>query len=182
MIHVGIGYDVHQLVPGRKLILGGVDIPHTRGLDGHSDADALMHAVTDAVLEEVAEWQARPLEPLYPLVFLDALRVKVRDEGTVRNKAVYVALGAAKRAAAEHGSLMPPAHILNAPTKLMKNLGYGSGYQYDHDAEDSFSGQNYFPDAIGRKQFYEPVERGFEREIRKRLDYWARLRAERNRG
>jgi putative ATPase len=96
-----------------------------------------------------------------------------------KSNAVYVALGAAKRAAEEHGSLMPPAHILNAPTKLMKNLGYGSGYQYDHDAEDGFSGQNYFPDGMARRQFYSPKETGFEREIAKRLDYWSKLRAKR---
>jgi putative ATPase len=94
-----------------------------------------------------------------------------------KSNAVYVAHGAAKRAAAEHGSLMPPAHILNAPTKLMKNLGYGKGYEYDHEAEEGFSGQNYFPDAMDRQQFYEPKETGFEREIGKRLDYWAKLRA-----
>jgi putative ATPase len=97
-----------------------------------------------------------------------------------KSNAVYVALGAAKRAAEEHGSLMPPAHILNAPTKLMKNLGYGSGYQYDHDAEDGFSGQSYFPDAMTRRQFYKPKETGFEREIAKRLDYWSKLRAKRD--
>ena len=72
---------------------------------------------------------------------------------------------------------MPPAHILNAPTKLMKNLGYGKGYEYDHEAEDSFSGQNYFPDGMAREHFYQPKEAGFEREIQKRLDYWAKLRA-----
>jgi putative ATPase len=99
-----------------------------------------------------------------------------------KSNAVYVALGAAKRAAEEHGSLMPPAHILNAPTKLMKNLGYGSGYQYDHDAEDGFSGQNYFPDAMARRQFYAPKETGFEREIAKRLDYWSKLRTKREEG
>ncbi|MEO7054110.1 MAG: replication-associated recombination protein A [Rhizomicrobium sp.] len=99
-----------------------------------------------------------------------------------KSNAVYTALGAAKRAAQEHGSLMPPAHILNAPTKLMKNLGYGAGYQYDHEAEDGFSGQNYFPDAMAREQFYTPKETGFEREIAKRLDYWAKLRAKRSGG
>ena len=77
------------------------------------------------------------------------------------------------------GSLMPPKTILNAPTKLMKQEGYGADYAYDHDAPDAFSGQNYFPEQIGRQSFYEPVERGFEREIKKRLDYWSRLRAER---
>jgi putative ATPase len=96
-----------------------------------------------------------------------------------KSNAVYAALGAAKRAAQEHGSLMPPAHILNAPTKLMKNLGYGKGYEYDHEAEDGFSGQNYFPDAMERQNFYAPKETGFERDIAKRLDYWAKLRAKR---
>ena len=93
-----------------------------------------------------------------------------------KSNAVYVAQGAAKRAAAEHGSLMPPAHILNAPTKLMKKLGYGKGYEYDHAAEEGFSGQNYFPDGMARQEFYRPKETGFEREIAKRLEYWAKLR------
>jgi putative ATPase len=96
-----------------------------------------------------------------------------------KSNAVYKALGAAKAAAQESGSLMPPAHILNAPTKLMKNLGYGAGYQYDHDAEDGFSGQNYFPDDMARQQFYTPRDIGFEREIAKRLEYWSKLRARR---
>jgi len=96
-----------------------------------------------------------------------------------KSNAVYKALGAARRAAQEHGSLMPPAHILNAPTKLMKNLGYGAGYQYDHDAEQGFSGQNYFPDDMAREQFYQPKDTGFEREIAKRLEYWSKLRAKR---
>jgi putative ATPase len=95
-----------------------------------------------------------------------------------KSNASYKALGAANRAAKETGSLMPPMHILNAPTKLMKELGYGAAYQYDHEAEDAFSGQNYFPDGMGRPDFYRPVERGFEREIVKRLAYWAKLREE----
>jgi putative ATPase len=99
-----------------------------------------------------------------------------------KSNAVYVALGAAKRAAEEHGSLMPPAQILNAPTKLMKNLGYGKGYQYDHEAEEGFSGQNYFPEGMERQNFYQPKEAGFEREIAKRLDYWAKLRVKRGEG
>ncbi|MGD0193162.1 MAG: replication-associated recombination protein A [Rhizomicrobium sp.] len=96
-----------------------------------------------------------------------------------KSNAVYVAQGAAKRAAAEHGSLMPPAHILNAPTKLMKDLGYGKGYEYDHEAEGTFSGQNYFPDGMERRSLYRPRETGFEREIAKRMDYWAKLRTKR---
>ena len=71
---------------------------------------------------------------------------------------------------------MPPNHILNAPTSLMKDLGYSAGYVYDHEAEDAFSGQNYFPDDMLRQEFYRPEARGFEREIIKRLDYWKKLR------
>jgi putative ATPase len=96
-----------------------------------------------------------------------------------KSNAAYAAYGRAKRLAKEHGSLMPPKVILNAPTKLMKSEGYGDGYVYDHDAPDAFSGQDYWPEAIGRQELYEPVDRGFEREIRKRLDYWERLRKER---
>ena len=88
--------------------------------------------------------------------------------------------GSANRAAKETGSLMPPKHILNAPTNLMKDLGYGAGYEYDHNAEDGFSGQDYFPDEIDRMQFYRPGERGFEKEIAKRLAYWQKLRDARN--
>jgi len=95
-----------------------------------------------------------------------------------KSNAAYTAQKAALRAARETGSLMPPAHILNAPTKLMKSLGYGAGYAYDHETENAFSGQNYFPDGIDRQEFYKPVDRGFEREIRKRLAHWARLREE----
>ncbi len=97
-----------------------------------------------------------------------------------KSNAAYVAIGAAMRAAKEHGSLMPPKHILNAPTKLMKELGYSEGYEYDHSAAEAFSGQNYFPDGMPREQFYTPAERGFEREIKKRLDYWAELRRKLN--
>ncbi|MEW6122594.1 MAG: replication-associated recombination protein A [Pseudomonadota bacterium] len=96
-----------------------------------------------------------------------------------KSNAVYTAWKAAMRVAKEGGSLVPPKHILNAPTRLMKQEGYGAGYRYDHDEPDAFSGQNYFPEQLGRQSFYQPVERGFERDLRKRLDYWARLRAER---
>jgi putative ATPase len=96
-----------------------------------------------------------------------------------KSNAAYVAFGRAKRAAKEGGSLLPPKHILNAPTKLMQEEGYSEGYEYDHDAEEGFSGQDYFPEQMGRQKFYEPVERGFEREILKRLEYWAKLRTQR---
>ncbi|MEM1039447.1 MAG: replication-associated recombination protein A [Pseudomonadota bacterium] len=98
-----------------------------------------------------------------------------------KSNAVYNAFKASMRAAKEHGSLPPPPHILNAPTQLMKDEGYGSGYAYDHDQPDGFSGQNYFPERMGRQSYYNPVDRGFERDIRKRLDYWSKLRSERGR-
>ena len=97
-------------------------------------------------------------------------------------RALRRARRSATRAARDTGSLMPPAHILNAPTRLMKQLGYGAGYAYDHEAEDAFSGQNYFPDGMARQAFYRPRERGFEREVAKRLAYWAKLRDDRNGG
>ena len=97
-----------------------------------------------------------------------------------KSNAAYKAEKAAKRLAKETGSLMPPAHILNAPTKLMKDIGYGSGYAYDHDAEDGFSGQNYFPDDLRRPNIYQPRDTGFEREIAKRLQYWDTLRSKRS--
>ena len=96
-----------------------------------------------------------------------------------KSNAAYKAEKAAKAAARETGSLAPPKHILNAPTSMMKDLGYGDGYAYDHDAEDGFSGQNYFPDDMARQKFYQPRDRGFEREIVKRLAYWDKLRGKR---
>ena len=96
-----------------------------------------------------------------------------------KSNAAYTAYKAARQAAKATGSLAPPKHILNAPTRLMKDQGYGAGYAYDHDAEDAFSGQDYFPEDMARDRFYDPVERGFERDLRKRLDWFARRRAER---
>ena len=97
-----------------------------------------------------------------------------------KSNANYVAYKGAVRLAKKTGSAMPPKHILNAPTALMKDQGYGTGYAYDHDAEDGFSGQDYFPDGVGREQLYAPVERGFERDLAKRVEYFQRLRAKRN--
>ncbi len=97
-----------------------------------------------------------------------------------KSNALYKGFGAARTAAKATGSLMPPRHILNAPTKLMKSEGYGAGYMYDHDAEEGFSGQNYFPDGMERPVYYVPKETGFEREIAKRMAYWSKLRAKRN--
>ncbi len=97
-----------------------------------------------------------------------------------KSNGAYVGYKAAMRLAKQSGSEPPPKHILNAPTSLMKDQGYGAGYAYDHDAEDGFSGQNYFPDGMQRPDLYQPVERGFERELKKRLEYFAKLRAQRN--
>jgi putative ATPase len=99
-----------------------------------------------------------------------------------KSNAGYKAYSAAMRTAKQHGSLVPPKHILNAPTRLMKDEGFGRGYAYDHDTAEAFSGQNYFPEALPRETFYDPPERGFEREIRRRLDYWTKLRKDRSRG
>lgn len=94
-----------------------------------------------------------------------------------KSNAVYVAFKKARKVQQNYGSLMPPRHILNAPTQVMKESGYGAGYIYDHDTKEGFSGQNYFPENMPRQTFYQPYERGFEREILKRLDYWNKLRA-----
>lgn len=92
-----------------------------------------------------------------------------------KSNAAYAAYKSAMKAAKQTGSLMPPMHILNAPTNLMKDIGYGKNYDYDHNTEHGFSGQNYFPDDMQRQEFYSPAERGFEREIKKRMDYWGKL-------
>lgn len=128
-----------------------------------------------ALLQAVAAWETyeRLGSPEGEL----ALAQLVVYLGTApKSNAVYKAFGAAMRAAKATGSLAPPAHILNAPTKLMKEIGYGQGYAYDHDTDEGFSGQNYFPDGMKRERFYRPTDRGFEREINRRLDTWSRLR------
>ncbi len=129
----------------------------------------------NALPQAIAAWQAyeRLGSPEGEL----ALAQCVIYLGTApKSNAAYRAIGAATKAAKETGSLSPPKHILNAPTDLMKDLGYGDGYQYDHDTKDGFSGQDYFPDEMNRTSFYRPVDRGFEREIKKRLEYWDKLR------
>jgi putative ATPase len=134
-----------------------------------------------ALVQATASWQAyeRLGSPEGEL----ALAQAVIYLGTApKSNAAYRAFGAARRAAGESQSLMPPLHILNAPTDLMKDLGYGAGYAYDHDTAEAFSGQDYFPEGMARPRFYRPVDRGFEREVRKRLHYWAKLRGPRRKG
>jgi putative ATPase len=97
-----------------------------------------------------------------------------------KSNAAYVAFERAMRTAKEAGSLLPPKHILNAPTKLMRAQGYGEDYRYDHDSPEAFSGQDYFPEQLGRQKFYDPPRRGFEGELAKRLELWAQLRKQRD--
>ena len=161
-----------------------------RMLAGGEDPRYLARRITRMAVEDIgmADPQALP----FTLAAWEAYERMGSPEGELalaqaiiyvatapKSNAGYMAFGAAKRSAKETGSLMPPMHILNAPTKLMKNLGYSEGYEYDHAAPEAFSGQNYFPDGMPRAEFYDPPERGFEREIKKRLEYWSKLRAER---
>jgi len=132
-----------------------------------------------ALVQAIASWEAyeRLGSPEGELAIVQC----VIYLGTApKSNAAYKAEKSAARAAKDNGSLDPPKHILNAPTSLMKDLGYGDGYEYNHNAENAFSGQNYFPDGMERQNFYQPVERGFERDIAKRLEYWDKLR--RNKG
>ena len=160
-----------------------------RMMDAGEDPLYLLRRLTRFAMEDVSLSDPNALQ--FAISAWDAYERLGSPEGDLAIAELVVYLGTAPKsnsietawpkalqAAKETGSLNPPAHILNAPTRLMKDLGYGKGYQYDHDTEDGFSGQNYFPDGMPRKTFYQPPERGFEREIRKRLDYWARLRRE----
>jgi len=159
-----------------RMLAGGED-PHyiLRRLTRFASEDIGL-AEPEALPRAIAAWQAyeRLGSPEGDLA-IAALVVYLAT--APKSNAAYRAFKAAGKAAADTGSLPPPAHILNAPTGLMKQLGYGAGYAYDHDDPDGFSGQNCFPDGMGRHQFYQPVERGYEREIGKRLAYWSRLRA-----
>ncbi len=137
---------------------------------GLADPEALVQALT---AWEVYERLGSPEGEL-------ALAQCVIHLGTApKSNATYVAYKEAMKMARASGSVMPPKHILNAPTRLMKDIGYSAGYAYDHDSPEGFSGQNCFPDQMSRQTFYRPVERGFEREIRKRLEYWEKLRSRR---
>jgi putative ATPase len=161
-----------------RMLVGGEDPRYiARRLVRFASEDVGL-ADPQALVQSLAAWEAyeRLGSPEGELAIAQA----VVYLGTApKSNALYVAIGEAQRAARGTGSLMPPAHILNAPTRFMKELGYGAGYAYDHQAEDGFSGQNYFPEGTPRQDFYRPRERGFEREIAKRLAYWAKLRQER---
>jgi putative ATPase len=158
-----------------------------RMLAGGEDPIYILRRLTRAAVEDVG--LADPQAVVQALAAWDAYDRLGSPEGELalaqcviylatapKSNAAYEAFSEAGRAARDTGSLMPPMHILNAPTRLMRELGYGKGYVYDHATEAGFSGQNYFPDGMPRHNFYRPGERGFERDIRKRLDYWDRLR------
>ena len=159
-----------------RMLAGGED-PHyiCRRLTRFASEDIGL-AEPEALPRALAAWQA--YERLgSPEGDLAIANLVIYLATAPKSNAAYVALKAASKAASQTGSLAPPAHILNAPTSLMKDLGYGSGYAYDHDDPDGFAGQNGFPDGMERQRFYAPVERGYEREIARRLAYWDRLRA-----
>ncbi|MEL6264508.1 MAG: replication-associated recombination protein A [Pseudomonadota bacterium] len=164
-----------------------------RMLEGGEDPRYLARRITRMAIEDIGL-----AEPEAARMCLDAWAICERlgsPEGDLalgeavvalalapKSNAVYTAFKAAQALARETGHLAPPAHILNAPTRLMKEQGFGKGYAYDHDAEDAFSGQDYFPEGMARPAFYDPPERGHEREMRRRLDWFAARRAERERG
>jgi putative ATPase len=161
-----------------------------RMLEGGEEPLFIARRLVRAAMEDIGE--ADPLSLLLANAAKDAYDFLGSPEGEIglaqtvvhlatapKSNAVYKALGAARRAAKATGSLMPPAHIRNAPTKLMKQLGYGEGYAYDHDAADGFSGQDYFPEGMERQRFYNPKGDGAEAKIKARLEHWAALRRER---
>ena len=164
-----------------RMLTGGED-PHyiCRRLVRFASEDVGL-AEPDALPRAIAAWQA--YERLgSPEGELMIAQLVIYLASAPKSNASYRALGFAMRAAREYGSLMPPKHILNAPTRMMKDMGYGAGYEYDHDTEEGFSGQNYFPDEMRRERFYRPGERGYEREIAKRIEYWDKLRSKRESG
>jgi putative ATPase len=163
-----------------------------RMLDGGEDPLFIARRLVRAASEDIGE--ADPLSLVLANAAKDAYDFLGSPEGELalaqlvvhlaaapKSNAVYTAFGAAMRAAKETGSLMPPAHIRNAPTRLMKELGYGKGYAYDPDADEGFSGQDYFPEGMARRTFYAPKGEGAEARVKERLDRWAALRAERKR-
>ncbi len=163
-----------------RMIQGGED-PHyiARRLLRFASEDIGL-ADPQALVQAMSAWQAYDrLGP--PEGNLALIQCIIYLATAPKSNAAYKAEKLASKAAEKTGSLDPPKHILNAPTGLMKELGYGAGYEYDHDAIDGFSGQNYFPDKMRRTRFFQPGERGFEREIAKRLAYWDKLRDDKTR-
>ena len=158
-----------------RMIAGGEDPRYIARRLTRFAVEDIGLADPNALTQAVAAWEA--FERLgSPEGDLALVQLVIYLGSAPKSNAAYRAEKAAAKAARKTGSLMPPKHILNAPTRMMKDLGYGDGYEYDHDAEEGFSGQNYFPEGMRRARFYEPGERGFEREIAKRLEFWNELR------
>ena len=182
----------HNLISALHKSLRGSDTDAAlywlaRMLAGGEDPIYIIRRLTRAAVEDIG--LADPQAVVQALAAWDTYERLSSPEGELaiaqcviylatapKSNAAYRAFGEARQVARDTGSLMPPMHILNAPTRLMRELGYGKGYVYDHGTEEGFSGQNYFPDGVARQNFYRPSERGFEREIRKRLEYWEKLR------
>jgi putative ATPase len=158
-----------------RMLAGGEDPIYILRRLARAAVEDIGLADTHALVQALAAWDAydRLGSPEGELAIAQLV---IYLASAPKSNAAYVAFGQARAMANETGSLMPPTHILNAPTRLMRDLGYGSGYVYDHATEEGFSGQNYFPDGVERRNFYRPGERGFEREIKKRLEYWDKLR------
>ena len=164
-----------------RMVVGGEDPRYVARRLVRFASEDIGLADPNALTQALAAWDAyeRLGSPEGELSLVQAILYL----GTApKSNAAYSAQKAAWAAARTHGSLAPPAHILNAPTRMMKDLGYGAGYDYDHDAPDGFSGQDYFPDGMTREAFYRPADRGFEREIGKRLAHWTALRHAREGG
>jgi putative ATPase len=158
-----------------RMIVGGEDPNYIARRLLRFSVEDIGLADPQAMVQTISAWQAyeRLGTPEGELALVQCI---IYLATAPKSNAAYLAEKLSRKVASETGSLMPPQHILNAPSKMMKELGYGDGYAYDHDAEDGFSGQNYFPDDMARQKFYHPKKRGFEREILKRLDYWNKLR------
>ena len=161
-----------------RMVTGGEDIRFIARRLVRFAAEDIGLADPQALVQALAAWEAyeRLGSPEGDLAVAQAV---VYLGAAPKSNALYAGFKAAMAAARASGSLAPPAHILNAPTKLMQQLGYGDGYAYDHDQEDAFSGQDYFPPGLERQAFFQPTGRGFERELGKRLAHWAALRQER---
>jgi putative ATPase len=158
-----------------RMVIGGEDIHYILRRLTRFAAEDIGLAEPDALPRAIASWNS--FERLgSPEGELSVAQLILYLATAPKSNAVYAAYNAAMRAARDTGSLPPPAHMLNAPTGLMKELGYGQNYVYDHDTPDGFSGQSGFPDDMARLRFYYPAERGFEREVQKRLDWWAKRR------
>ena len=158
-----------------RMIAGGEDPNYIARRLLRFSVEDIGLADPQALVQAISAWQAyeRLGTPEGELALVQCI---IYLATAPKSNAAYLAEELSRKVASKTGSLMPPQHILNAPTKMMNELGYGDGYAYDHDAEDGFSGQNYFPDDMARQKFYHPKKRGFEREILKRLDYWNKLR------